>query len=122
MTDKVFDWRKPTVQMLGRWQPWHAGHRALFERAIEKTGQVCIMIRDCQGWNNSNPFELNEVKKYIHDDLNEKYKGRYEIIVVPNIINITYGRDVGYVIEQETFDENTQAISATIIRKQMGIK
>ena len=43
-----FDWQKPTVQMLGRWQPWHAGHRALFDRAIQKTGQVCIMIRDCQ--------------------------------------------------------------------------
>ena len=65
MSDKVFDWRKPTVQMLGRWQPWHAGHRALFERSIKKTGQVCIMIRDCQGWNHSNPFGLEEVKKYI---------------------------------------------------------
>ena len=42
----VFEWRKETVQMLGRWQPWHAGHRALFERAIAKTGQVCILIRD----------------------------------------------------------------------------
>ena len=46
----VFNWRKETVQMLGRWQPWHPGHRALFDRAIAKTGQVCIMIRDCQGW------------------------------------------------------------------------
>jgi len=57
----IFDWRKETVQMLGRWQPWHAGHRALFERAIAKTGQVCIMIRDCQGWNNSNPLQLNKL-------------------------------------------------------------
>jgi nicotinamide mononucleotide adenylyltransferase len=39
--------------MLGRWQPWHAGHRALFERAIAKTGQVVIQIRDCQGWQGS---------------------------------------------------------------------
>jgi phosphopantetheine adenylyltransferase len=118
----TFDWQKPTVQMLGRWQPWHAGHRALFERAIEKTGQVCIMIRDCQGWNHSNPFDLEQVKKYIRADLDPQYKGRYEIIVVPNIVNITYGRDVGYIIEQETFDDATQAISATAIRKQMGVK
>jgi phosphopantetheine adenylyltransferase len=118
----TFDWQKPTVQMLGRWQPWHAGHRALFERAIEKTGQVCIMIRDCQGWNHSNPFDLEQVKKYIRADLDPKYKGRYEIIVVPNIVNITYGRDVGYIIEQETFDDATQAISATAIRKQMGVE
>lgn len=118
----VFDWRKPTVQMLGRWQPWHAGHRALFERAIKKTGQVCIMIRDCQGWNHSNPFDIEEVKKYIRADLDPMYKGMYEIIVVPNIVNITYGRDVGYIIEQETFDDATQAISATAIRKQMGVE
>jgi hypothetical protein len=118
----TFDWRKPTVQMLGRWQPWHAGHRALFERAIKKTGQVCIMIRDCQGWNHSNPFDLEEVKRYIRADLDPEYKGMYEIIVVPNIVNITYGRDVGYLIEQEIFDDATQAISATAIRKQMGVE
>lgn len=118
----TFDWRKPTVQMLGRWQPWHAGHRALFERAIKKTGQVCIMIRDCQGWNYSNPFGLEEVKQYIRADLDKDYKGQYEIVVVPNIVNITYGRDVGYVIEEETFDDATQAISATAIRKQMGVE
>ena len=118
----TFDWRRPTVQMLGRWQPWHAGHRALFDRAIKKTGQVCIMIRDCQGWNHSNPFDLEEVKKYIRADLDPTYKGMYEIIIVPNIVNITYGRDVGYIIEQETFDDATQAISATNIRKQMGVK
>ena len=29
---KMFDWKKPTVQMLGRWQPWHEGHQALFKR------------------------------------------------------------------------------------------
>jgi adenylylsulfate kinase len=32
----VFDWQKETVQMLGRWQPWHEGHRKLFERALAK--------------------------------------------------------------------------------------
>jgi phosphopantetheine adenylyltransferase len=117
-----FDWRKPTVQMLGRWQPWHAGHRALFERAIAKTGQVCIMVRDCQDWNYSNPFALEEVMQNIRNDLDPVYKGRYVIQVVPNIVNITYGRDVGYIIEQEVFDEETHAISATKIRAEMGLK
>jgi phosphopantetheine adenylyltransferase len=118
----VFDWRKETVQMLGRWQPWHAGHRALFERAIAKTGQVVIMIRDCQGWNESNPFALEEVKERIRNDLDPLYQGQYEIQAVPNIVNITYGREVGYKIEQEIFDEATHAISATKIRQQMGLK
>lgn len=117
----VFDWKKETVQMLGRWQPWHAGHRALFNRAIAKTGQVCIMIRDCQGWNNSNPFEVEKVKNFIKRDLDPVYQGQYEILVVPNVVNITYGRDVGYKIEQETFDESITSISATKIRKEMGL-
>ena len=118
----VYDWKKETVQMLGRWQPWHAGHRALFERAIAKTGQVCIMIRDCQGWNQSNPFSWSTVKDNIKRDLDTLYQGQYEIVVVPNIVNITYGRDVGYKIEQEVFDESIHNISATKIRKEMGIE
>jgi len=117
-----FDWRKETVQMLGRWQPWHSGHRALFERAIAKTGQVCIMIRDCQGWNNSNPFDFKQVENLIRKDLDPLYQGQYEIQLVPNIINITYGRDVGYKIEQEVFSEEIHSISATSIRKKMGLE
>jgi hypothetical protein len=118
----VFDWKRETVQMLGRWQPWHAGHRALFERAIAKTGQVCIMIRDCQGWQGSNPFESVQVKDRIRRDLDPLYQGQYDIQVVPNIVNITYGRDVGYRIEQESFDDTTHAISATKIRREMGLE
>lgn len=117
----TFNWQAETVQMLGRWQPWHAGHRALFERAIAKTGQVVIQIRDCQGWQGSNPFEIEKVKAFIRHDLDPIYQGQYEIQVVPNIVNITYGRDVGYTIEQETFDDATHAISATKIRKNLGL-
>jgi hypothetical protein len=118
----VFDFKRETVQMLGRWQPWHDGHRALFERLLEKTGQVIIQVRDVQGWQGSNPFEVERVKSFIKRDLDMLYQGQYEIQIVPNIINITYGRDVGYKIEQETFDEATHNISATKIRKQLGLK
>ena len=117
----VFDWKRETVQMLGRWQPWHPGHRALFDRAIAKTGQVVIQIRDCQGWNGSNPFAAEQVKDLIKRDLDPLYQGQYEIQLVPNVVNITYGRDVGYKIEQEVFDAATHAISATDIRKKMGV-
>jgi hypothetical protein len=121
MRRPVFDWKRETVQMLGRWQPWHPGHRALFDRAIVKTGQVVIQIRDCQGWNGSNPFAADQVKDIIKRDLDPLYQGQYEIQLVPNVTNITYGRDVGYKIEQEVFDDATHAISATEIRKNMGV-
>jgi DNA polymerase III delta prime subunit len=117
----VFNWQAPTVEQLGRWQPWHAGHRALFERLIQRTGQVCIMIRDCQGWQGSNPFEIEKVKSFIKRDLDPIYQGQYEIQVVPNITHIGYGRGVGYTIEEEKFDESITSISGTAIRKSMGL-
>ena len=117
-----FNWQAETVQLLGRWQPWHEGHRALFERAIAKTGQVVIQVRDCQGWQGTNPFAIDQVKHYIRRDLDPIYQGQYEIQVVPNIVNITYGRDVGYRIEQESFDDEITNISATKIRRSMGLE
>jgi hypothetical protein len=118
----VFDWKKETVQMLGRWQPWHEGHRALFDRLIARTGQVVIQIRDVQGWQGSNPFEVEKVKAFIKRDLDPIYQGQYEIQVVPNIIHIGWGRGVGYTSGEETFDEKVTDISATKIRRQLGLK
>lgn len=118
----VFDWKKETVQMLGRWQPWHAGHRALFERAIAKTGQVCIMIRDCQGWNGTNPFAIEQVTNLIKRDLDPFYQGQYTIQVVPNIVEIVYGRDVGYKINKIDLSEEVEQISGTKIREEMKRK
>ena len=118
----VFDWKKETVQMLGRWQPWHPGHRALFEKAIAKTGQVCIMIRDCQGWQGSNPFAIDQVKNFIRKDLDMLYQGQYEILVVPNIVEIAYGRDVGYKITKIELTDELHSISATKIREELKSK
>ena len=121
---QTFDWKKETVQMLGRWQPWHDGHLQLFKRALSKTGQVCIQIRDCQNWDNSNPFNFEEVKENIVSNLSKEgfiLGSNYIIQLVPNITNITYGRKVGYSIEQEHFDKETEAISATNIRAKMGL-
>ena len=117
----VFDWKKETVQMLGRWQPWHAGHRALFERLIAKTGQVVIQVRDVQGWQGSNPFAIDQVKGFIKRDLDPIYQGQYEIQVVPNIVHIGWGRGVGYTSGEETFHEAITNISATNIRRELGL-
>ena len=96
----MFDWKKPTVQMLGRWQPWHEGHQELFKRCYSKTGQVIIQVRDVQGASggdgqDDNPFDWDSVCANIEKGLlkDDFVRGQeYEIMLVPNIVNITYGR------------------------------
>ena len=109
------DRRKPTVQLLGRFQPWHKGHRELFKRAHAKTGQVVIMVRDTGE-------EHHDRSDMIRDLQNHGYTHHldFEILDVPNIINITYGRDVGYKIEQEHLGEEIENISATEIRNELS--
>ena len=116
--------------MLGRWQPWHQGHQELFKRCIAKTGQVVIQVRDVQGASGGdgqedNPFDWDQVCKNIETGLSKDgyQKGiEYEIMLVPNIVNITYGRGDGYIFEEETFDDSITNISATKIRKDMRDK
>ena len=123
----MFDPKKPTALLLGRWQPWHDGHLALFERALAKTGQVVIQVRDVEGSSggdgqDDNPFSYEEISKDISEKLlSSGYKINEDFIIqlVPNITNITYGRGVGYSIEQESFDSDIESISATKIRKSL---
>ena len=116
-----WDDKKPTVQMLGRWQPFHDGHYALFEEIIKKTGQVCIMVRNLQGVGD-NPFDFESIKSRITERLDKKYKNRFKVVLVPNITNICYGRGVGYKIEEIILSEKIQKISATKIRKELRNK
>ena len=119
ITMESFDWTKPTVQMMGRYQPFHDGHKALFEEALKKTGQVAIFIRSMPQ-DHKNPFGNTETERYIFRKLSN-YFGKFQIIWVPNIVDISYGRDVGYTISKIELPEDIQAISATKIRKEMGI-
>ena len=114
------DRRKPTGQMLGRFQPWHRGHQELFKRILADTGQVVIMIREME-IDKNNPFSGGQVSESIHSNLQNEgftYGKEYTIMSVPNIVNIGYGRDVGYQITQYDLGEEIHSISATKIRKE----
>ena len=113
-----WDSKKPTAQMLGRWQPFHDAHYGLFEEIIKRTGQVCILVRDVKGWGD-NTFDFEMIKSRITKKLKPKYKNRFKIMLVPNITNICYGRGVGYKIEEILLSEKMQKISGTKIRKAM---
>lgn len=130
----MFDFKKPTTQMLGRWQPWHDGHTALFKKALLETGQVCIMIRDVGGIvgtdagagrtaaQNDNPFDIETVRTNIIEALSQHgfmYNHDYTIMLVPNIVDISYGRGVGYTFTQHDLGEEIHSISATEIRAKL---
>jgi nicotinamide mononucleotide adenylyltransferase len=131
-----FDWKKPTAQMLGRWQPWHDGHTELFKKALAETGQVCIMIRDVAGIvgedagagrtakQDDNPFTLMQVVDGIVQGLEDAgftEGNEYIIMTVPNIVDISYGRGVGYTFTQHNLGEEIHSISATKIREKMRV-
>jgi DNA polymerase III delta prime subunit len=116
----TFDSKAPTAFMLGRYQPFHDGHKKLIIEAINRVGQACVAIRDTQGTDEKNPFSFEEVEQNIRKGLLD-YEGKYTIIRVPNITNIFYGRSVGYKVEQINLDEATQDISATKIRTELQV-
>jgi adenylylsulfate kinase len=109
----------PTALMIGRFQPFHDGHKALFLKALEKHGQVCIAVREMP-LNKKNPFGVLEVLKNIHNNLRD-YRGKYNVVIVPNIVDVVYGRDVGWTVSKIDLPPEVEAISATQIRKDMGI-
>ena len=125
MTTRGWDNKKPTVQLLGRYQPWHTGHTELFKRAHAKTGQVMIMVRDAGGTDDKNPFDYPFIKERIIKDLEaEGYKFDKDFLVnlVPNITEIVYGRDVGYKINKIELPNEIESISATKIREELKQK
>ncbi len=109
--------KKETSQMLGRFQPWHKGHRKLFEKSLINTGQVFIMVKDVHGIAD-NPYNFKLVKEKIEKDL-YYFRKRFKIKLVPNISEINYGRKVGYKIKKINLGKKIERISATKIRRKL---
>ena len=117
--------------MLGRWQPWHDGHSELFKRCHAMTGQVAIMIRQVPEkreansrvpGQDDNPFNLETVKQNIIDGLAKEgftFDEDFVIIVLPNIVDISYGRGVGYTFTEHDLGDDIHNVSATKIRAQL---
>lgn len=116
----VFDFKRPTALMLGRYQPFHEGHKALIVEAIQRVGQVCIAVMDTQGTDKKNPFSFEYVRSRIEHAL-RAYEGKFVVVLLPNVTNVFYGRDVGYKIERIDLDEQLQRVSATNERGKLAL-
>jgi cytidyltransferase-like protein len=111
----AFDPQKPTALFVGRYQPFHSGHRHLIEEGIRRVGQACIAVRDTFRIDEKNPLPFFAVKQRVEAGLSD-YAGRFVVVSVPNITNVFYGRDVGYQVQRIVLDEEVEAISATRLR------
>lgn len=115
---KLHDWSAPTTLMLGRYQPWHEGHHALYKEARKRTEQVLLGVRNTYKTSEKDPLNFDQVKSYISEDF---FMDDAMVLRLPNITNIVYGRDVGYKVEQVDLGAEIHSISATQKRKEMGI-
>jgi cytidyltransferase-like protein len=115
----TFDPKLPTALFVGRFQPFHDGHKRLIEEGLLRVGQVCIAVRDTHGTDEKNPLPFEAVKARIEAAL-WPYRGRVHVLQVPNVTGIFYGRDVGYTVERLVLDEETERVSATDIRRDLA--
>ena len=102
---------------VGRWQPFHEGHKALVETVLRKGKPIVIAIRDTK-MSPDNPYSVEERRSIIDKALQE-YKELVTILVIPDIDEICYGRDVGYGIRRIELELEVEAVSATKIRASL---
>jgi len=103
---------------IGRWQPLHDGHKAMFQQVLDEGGKVLIAIRDVE------PDEKNPFKAFdIYLKVSEFYadNDNVRVMVLPDICSVDFGRGVGYDIVEHIPPPEVAEISATKIRKELGL-
>ena len=108
------------AMFVGRWQPLHEGHKALFNQALIENKNILICIRDISP-DEKNPFSAEQVKNNIethYSDMGDKVK----VMIIPDICSIEFGRGVGYDIIEHIPPQIIHDISATKIREQLKIE
>jgi nicotinamide mononucleotide adenylyltransferase len=106
---------------IGRWQPLHKGHKELFRQVINEGGKVCVAIRNGEV-NDKNPFQVSEVMSMISKEMKPEIEaGKLMVMQIPDICSVEFGRGVGYDIIEHIPPPEVAEISATKIRKELGL-
>ncbi|MBT3728475.1 MAG: adenylyltransferase/cytidyltransferase family protein [Candidatus Marinimicrobia bacterium] len=104
---------------IGRWQPWHDGHRWLINQRLSEGKNVLICVREVSK-DDKNPYNPIEVKANVEKELKDLIaENRVKVLIIPDIESINYGRGVGYEIIEHVPPKNIGEISATKIRKEI---
>ncbi len=104
---------------IGRWQPWHKGHRWLIDQRLNENKNILICVREVSK-DDKNPYNPIEVKENVEKELKDLIDSkRVKVIIIPDIESVNYGRGVGYDIIEHIPPKNIGEISATQIRKKL---
>jgi nicotinamide mononucleotide adenylyltransferase len=104
---------------IGRWQPWHPGHRWLIDQRLNEGKNVCVAIRDVEV-NENQPWDAETIKKNVEVELYDLIQeGKIKVIIIPDIESVNYGRGVGYEIIEHVPPTDIKEISATKIRQEL---
>ena len=104
---------------IGRWQPWHKGHRWLIDQALNEGKKVLLCVRDVPV-SEKNPWTAQQILMNLASDLQDLIEaGSVRIMKIPDIESINIGRGIGYDVIEHVPPTEIEEISATKIREQM---
>ena len=104
---------------IGRWQPWHNGHRWLIDQRLNEGKNVLICVREVSK-DDKNPYNPIEVKENVEKELKDLIDSqKVKVIIIPDIESVNYGRGVGYDIIEHVPPSDIGEISATKIREKL---
>jgi cytidyltransferase-like protein len=107
------------AMFIGRWQPWHEGHRWLIDQALNEGKKVLLCIRDVPV-SEKNPWTAQEILMNLSNELKDLVEtGNLHIMKIPDIESVNIGRGIGYDVIEHVPPTEIEQISATKIREQM---
>ena len=110
---------KQYSMVVGRFQPFHPGHKWLVNQCLDEGKNVLICIRDIEP-DEINPFTAKEVENNLNGQLLDLImEGRVKVMVIPDIESVNFGRGVGYDVIEHIPPQEVSNISATKIREQL---
>ena len=104
---------------IGRWQPLHNGHEALIRSVLDKGKPVLVLMRP-GGTDRDNPYGDDARMAMFRNRFGPEMAGGW-LVVMPlplDINEVCYGRDVGWTVREIRMDSDTEAISATAMRRR----
>jgi len=107
------------AMFIGRWQPWHPGHRWLIDQKLNEGKNILLCVRDVPT-DEKNPWSAWQVMMNLTEELMDLIEeGRVRLMIIPDIESVNIGRGIGYDVVEHVPPQDIHDISATQIREQL---